>query len=414
MKTDGLTFGALSWREFLDRYANDVELEYVVDGLVPAGQLGFIAGQPKSGKTWFAIAMAVAIAAGRPVLGHFATPSTATRVLYVACEGDAYAFGARVSSLARGLGVDPYGDVLADRLHVAYKPRGINLEHAEWTLELIRLAEKLWCGGQYAVVVIVDTLRATTRIPENNEGAIRFAQLVANLSPLADQGVTVLFLHHFVKAADVAGGIGNMMSGSGALFGHADVVIGLKNGPGVWPLMVEGIGRDVPTIDPFGVAQEGDGTGKNGSFRAVDAMRLVHVGDVEAYKKASPRDIASFLAKQPNGDASPKAIRDQFDISEATLRDRREALEKVGVMYQDGGRFSRYYLAAADPAPGQLRGSAGSPPSLPRTPQHPIGGCGVVDEAAGSRVNGLPGSSLAGALPPLELDFDDDQAAVDD
>jgi hypothetical protein len=61
--------------------------------------------------------------------------------------------------------------------------------------------------------------------------------------------------------------------------------------------------------------------------------RLKLIGDLGHLKPGTEAiAIAEWIADQPEL-VSPEAIRDQFDISEATLRERREALAENGIAY---------------------------------------------------------------------------------
>src|SRR5689334_20791437 len=60
------------WSRFRD--ATTTEVEWIVEGLWPRGAFGFIAGPPGARKSWFGLATAVSVAAGKPLLGRFAVP----------------------------------------------------------------------------------------------------------------------------------------------------------------------------------------------------------------------------------------------------------------------------------------------------------------------------------------------------
>ena len=61
-----------AWPEFRDTSPD--EPRWLVHGLLPAGALAFIAGPPKAGKTWLALAFSLALASGRPLLDRYAVP----------------------------------------------------------------------------------------------------------------------------------------------------------------------------------------------------------------------------------------------------------------------------------------------------------------------------------------------------
>ena len=65
-----------------------VETMWLVEGLIKSHSIGFVAGEPKTCKSWLSLHIAQGVATGQPVLGHFRVPSPA-RVLFVE-EEDAY------------------------------------------------------------------------------------------------------------------------------------------------------------------------------------------------------------------------------------------------------------------------------------------------------------------------------------
>lgn len=75
--------------------------EFIVDELLTPG-LTIMAGKPKTGKSWLAYSLAVDVAVGRPVLGHF--PSVPTGVLYLTLEDTAQRARSRLLTV---LGTEP-------------------------------------------------------------------------------------------------------------------------------------------------------------------------------------------------------------------------------------------------------------------------------------------------------------------
>jgi hypothetical protein len=64
--------------------------------------------------------------------------------------------------------------------------------------------------------------------------------------------------------------------------------------------------------------------------------------------KAPSGEIAAWIREQPYGRATPREICAQFDISNDSLRRRRNTICANGITYYDAGRFSNYQ--ANDPA----------------------------------------------------------------
>lgn len=330
-----------SWSEF---HAHTPEnITWIIDGLIAESSLVFIAAPPKAGKTWLALALGIYTALGQPFLDH---PASASPVLYVALEGHRAAIRTRVSIFARGVGVDPAGNGL-DNLHIMYKPPGINIANPAWAGKITSAAEQLG-----AKLVIVDVLRAAAPgMREDGKGAEDFARIRENLAPLQTTGCAIILLHHFVKRneSNKGRGIGELMSGSGALFGHADLVLGITaNEDGAKRMRLETIGRDVADHEPTGIELVGEGTGEYGGYGYHDSIRLVVTEEIPEPDdvKAPPAEIKAYLLEQPNLDAAPGAIADHFGVTRGTIANRRNALERIGVHYQEGGKLSRYYVAS--------------------------------------------------------------------
>ena len=85
-----------AWPEFRD--TSPQAHRWLIEGLLPEGALVFVAGPPKKGKTWIGIALALAVATGRPLCGEYVVPD-ARDVLYVALEGSRVGLRARIGAL---------------------------------------------------------------------------------------------------------------------------------------------------------------------------------------------------------------------------------------------------------------------------------------------------------------------------
>ncbi len=283
----GRPWRSIPWSTFRDE--SPAEHRWLIEGLLPAGQLGFVAGPPKRGKTWLGIAIALAIALGKPFAEH---PVTEARdVLYIALEGSQVGLRTRIGALARGAGCDPDSDEL-ERLHMLYRPRPFNLIElvsAEWLL-----AEAL---DTDAALVVVDVLRAAARFQEN--AAEDFARIRDHLDPLLAQGRTVALLHHFGKLTDTQKerSPGERMAGTGAMYGALDVGLLLtKSEDGARRLRVDVEARDFAAPDALGLVIDGAGSGKHGGFTYTDSARVLL--DATA---AADRDLAAEAELELDG-----------------------------------------------------------------------------------------------------------------
>jgi len=314
-------------------------LRYRVAGLIPADGLGFIAAAPKRGKTWLGLGLGIAVATGSPFLSRFEVVERCP-VLYVALEGAPGGVRARIGALARGMGVDPDSAELRDWFHLAYKPRGLNLSDPSWADALVAEAEERDAG-----IVILDVLRRAATIRESGEGVGDFAALLRNLEPLTDEGRFLTVLHHFRKTtgSDEDVDVAERMAGSGSLYGHYDAALFITSAAKGGPMQVQADARDFRPPRPFGVELQGEPTGPWG-FVYEDVATLVAL-DTPARKvtKATPDEIRAVVVAG-GGNVAPRVIRERLGITDATLRERRPELAKVGVRYVRDGKESRYEL----------------------------------------------------------------------
>jgi len=318
-----------SWTTFRDN-AGD-ELEMLVAELLPTSAVGFIAGPPKRGKSWLALALALAVVSGRPYLGRFDVPE-ARPVLYLALEGQRAGIRARIGSMARGMGLDPEGDDLAD-LHIAYKPRGLNLSDPAWAAWTVEKAAELGAG-----LVVVDVLRRAANVREDNAGAQDFAQLLDNLAELARDGRALVLLHHFAKQSEQSSSrpAGERMTGSGALHGAYDAALFIIAATeGARRMTVEHDARDTAQAATFDVAMSGTGTAQGGGFGYRDTLHLAYAGDPLDPADELADKLRVILAADP--DVSKTAAAGQLGIGRtaaAFTRAWEKASEPAGACVQ--------------------------------------------------------------------------------
>jgi len=256
-----------TWAQFRDASSDDPR--WLVEGLLPEGVLAFVSAPPKRGKTWYALALSLSIASGRPLFGEYAIPEPRP-ILYVALEGARTALRARIGALARGLGIEPAGDELR-RLHLLYRPRPFDLADLAAASWLREEADEL-----EAAFVVVDVLRLAAKINENS--AEDFARVRDSLEPMLVAGRSVAPLHHFGKLTDTQKerSPGERMAGTGAMHGAADVAFYItKSESGTRRLRVEIEARDFAAPEALGVAIVGTGSGEHGGFRYVDRAQFV-------------------------------------------------------------------------------------------------------------------------------------------
>jgi hypothetical protein len=332
-----------TWAEFRDAQTGEVRWR-AVGLLADVGGFGVIGSTPKAGKTWLAIHMAIALVAGKPILGRYAVP-VPVRVHYLALEGSGTALRHRIGALARGMSVDPDSDAL-DGLTIAYQAP---VQLSDPASAATYCAEVLASG---AAVAIIDTARRATRIRESGEGVGDLARLRENLEPLLRAGVMVILLHH---ARKVAQGNGTWtpplerLSGSGDWGGLCEVGLILDRKKGTdWrdcELAIDG--RDITTQPRLRVYYDGAGSGKEGHVRYDDALAAACI-EVSADQDGAEKPALTEAKKQML--AAAKAWKGTFNrpdllraigmkITNGTGRRAWDDLESAGVFKLETGGF---------------------------------------------------------------------------
>jgi hypothetical protein len=198
--------------------AEDPPVAWIVLGLVPAGGLIVLAGEPAAGKTLLALDVALRAAHGMRWLGR---EVRACSTVYLAGEGSS-GLGARVRAwraahpsarVAAGHYV-----AIADGVPDLMQPRSLG------ELEQLVTAAKREHGTAPSLLVVDTLAMATPGSDENDAGPVGAA--MATLAEIRKRhGLAVLVLHHTRKPAPGAAVGMHSVRGSSAIVGAADVVL---------------------------------------------------------------------------------------------------------------------------------------------------------------------------------------------
>lgn len=187
---------------------------WLIEKLWSHQAVGLLGGPPKACKTFLALEMALAVAAGTPCLGRFAVPDPGP-VLLFAAEDDPWQIRARLAGLASARGVDfpslPVFLILAAQLRL------------DQPAEQRRLAAAL--EAYRPRLLLLDPLVRCHRLDENAVQEV--APLLADLRALQRRfAVAVLLVHHTRKAHGPLSG--QDLRGSGDLHAWADSALYLR------------------------------------------------------------------------------------------------------------------------------------------------------------------------------------------
>jgi hypothetical protein len=195
----------------------DAEAEathWLVPGLVPVGLPTMFAGLPKSRKSLLAYHVAIAVAAGVPVLGQ---PTQRGRVLVISREDGAHETRRRLWQISRGLGVDlaQLGDewIKVDTSVPLHLDRPADVAQLRATMQEFKPA-----------LVLIDSLSRVNTADENDRGSMAAVTNAWNDLCHAHD-CTVVMIHHEGKGA--RGSVLQRVRGTGDLVALARVVVGV-------------------------------------------------------------------------------------------------------------------------------------------------------------------------------------------
>lgn len=188
----------------------ELDVPYIVKGLVAAGELAVIYGQPKSGKTFLAVDLALHVAAGREWFGHRVRPGL---VLYIASE-----MGIRAMRRVRAWLDERLGAEGEHAIAFVCVPQAVNLLDAIAVDRLVATIQSLVKEHGEPALIVVDTL-ARSMVGGDENSAQDMGRAVAVGDQLRDRfGSATLIVHHEGKTPGSA-------RGSSALLGAADTML---------------------------------------------------------------------------------------------------------------------------------------------------------------------------------------------
>lgn len=232
------------------------EASWLVRDLWAPSAVGFVAGEPKVGKTWALCEMALAITTGAPMFDTFEVPETGP-VLFVEREDNRRDLRSKLDLLVRGKGV-----ALPDDLYLACE-RTVLIDDPWWQDQIINAAMDLG-----AAAVILDPLRRLHRAREDSSTEMNdVLSFLRELSNLTDAAVVVA--HHTTKATDERRGwrAGQRLRGTSDFHAVLDSALFLKRSRDGQAIQVEVEHRARPATEPFAFDAPQAGS---------DAIRLTH------------------------------------------------------------------------------------------------------------------------------------------
>ncbi len=190
----------------------------IVAGLIAAGELVAISGNPKAGKSALAVHLAACVSAGQSFLGRSVEQA---EVLYIAAEK-------HVALLRRIMAV-----VEGRRLPIRLAGRSLPLDDGEAVRELIDSLRK---AGARPGLIIIDTLAACMGSLDENS-ARDMGQAIETFNAFKDafSDAALVIIHHLSRGT---GGKAMNMRGSTALLGGVELELRI-DGSAVRTLTIE-------------------------------------------------------------------------------------------------------------------------------------------------------------------------------
>lgn len=193
--------------------------EWLIKGIATAGSVGFIAGAPKSFKSWFALDMALSVATGARFLDHFDVVQPGP-VLYIQEEDSAITVKARTRKIWKGKAVDkmrlePDGSVSwvpGDESQFdpdidIYCMEGFTVSEGHWQEWLdATLAEGMvgvdGVSRPYALVIIDTLMNVAGDVDENRSQEMTTKIYKPMKLLMRKHGTALRFVHHMGKGGD--------------------------------------------------------------------------------------------------------------------------------------------------------------------------------------------------------------------
>lgn len=314
---------------------------------------GFIGGEEKLGKTFYALAEACALSTGSELAGRFSVPER-RRVLFIEEEDSQRRAQRRLKAILRGIGVNTDDVVVRSELNNWFRLsvwQGFKLDKPEW----IRRLETEICEFRPAVVYL-DVLRKLTTADMNK--AVEVVPMLEALDGLRRKYGTVFrVLHHYRKSQGQRSGRGSQeMGGSYVLGAWAEQSVYLepigRKGKGV-SFTIQS--KDLPPGGPmaFKVESEGPRHDPIRIFLTVEDQEIE-----QGTKERNPDKVLKALetvkhTPSPDGaGATLDALAEETKLSKDATKRALVALRREGLVKTNEAKWVvnlRYVLVKTDP-----------------------------------------------------------------
>lgn len=295
----------------------DTKPDWMVDQLFTAASNGWVAAEPKVGKSWIVLELAYCLSTATPFLGRFAIKQP-RRVLYAQEEDSIDRVKRRLRQLIKG---DPIREIPSDD-YLKWSIRvGFKIDDLAW---LEKLRQEIITHK--AEVVIMDVFNRLHGSDENKQAEM--TAILNNLTRMTnDYGCAFIIVHHNRKPQQGNEARGNqMIRGSGVLGGWGECSLYLRKGKDKDSMIVTPESKDAPEMDEFTVLRQDQPNGgvllQLDDAPVVEHMPKGDVAVIEAVEAITRRGIG----------ATVRAVADELGKDRSTIQARLTRLVKAGYL----------------------------------------------------------------------------------
>lgn len=293
------------------------EAQWLVEPLWALAGVGIVGGCPKTGKTWLAAELALAVATGGSALGRFPARAQGP-VIFFGAEDDQHAMRERFDAIAAARGA-----TLAKAPVFLLDTTELRLDQHK---HLTRLRATI--ASTKPRLLVLDPFVRLAKIDENSSQEV--ASVLGSLRAIQREfQVAILVAHHMRKSP--ASNLGQQLRGSGDFAAWADSTLYLTPDAG-GSLRLSAEHRGAPAPPAIHLRLKTDGVPH---LAIVDAPPHAPNAPAEAAPNALAQAILARLSASPRG-ISTAQLRNVLKVRKATLIAELEALRDRGLIRRSG------------------------------------------------------------------------------
>lgn len=254
--------------------------KWIVKGLIPENGITCISGQPKIGKSFLNLDLAICLATGRKFLGEFEVEKSG--VLFITKEDPKRLINERIIALTND-----------EDLSIIFCPDNkLFFDNSNYIDEVLKVVK-----DNNLKVIIIDSFRRIFKGDENSSQII--SEVHNRLKLLTNEGLTAIFIHHHGKEGFFKRANTDKLRGSSDILAMLDSLLIVEKKDESTLKITHGALRVDKPLQPFVVKFPTFQNGDN-SFQFAG-----HIEEEKEKKELAKEDILAFLQ---NGEANQKTI----------------------------------------------------------------------------------------------------------